>query len=84
MIGNGVTDWKYDGVASYVEMGYWHGLYDMQTHDEINQKCDLAYFDFRTESLSDECMNLVMLFMNDTDVIDIYDIYRVVDIPEMT
>lgn len=28
IVGNGVTNWKYDGTPAYVEMAYWHGLID--------------------------------------------------------
>jgi hypothetical protein len=35
IVGNGITDWKYDTAAAYVEMGYWHGLYDLDMYDKI-------------------------------------------------
>jgi hypothetical protein len=75
MIGNGVTNWKYDGVPSFIEMGFWHDLYSVQLHDSLAE-CNLTYFDFNVESLSDHCMNLVMEWMNETDHIFIYDIYQ--------
>ena len=81
MVGNGVTNWKYDGVPAFIEMGFWHGLYDQDLYKEL-MDCDLSYFDFRTESISDHCMNLVMAWMNDTDHIFIYDIYKVMIMPE--
>lgn len=28
IVGNGITNWDYDGTPAYVEMGYWHGLYE--------------------------------------------------------
>jgi carboxypeptidase C (cathepsin A) len=28
MVGNGVTNWKYDTQPALIEMAYWHGLYD--------------------------------------------------------
>jgi len=28
MVGNGVTNWTYDCDPAYIEMGYWHGLYN--------------------------------------------------------
>jgi len=81
MVGNGVTNWKYDGVPSFIEMGYWHGLYQTSLYNDI-MKCDLEYFDFRTESLSDECMNLVMTWYNETENIFIYDIYKSMVLPD--
>ncbi len=35
MVGNGVTNWKYDGTPAYVAMGYWHGLYDTDLYATI-------------------------------------------------
>lgn len=35
MVGNGVTNWKYDTMPAYVEMAYWHGLYDLDMYNEI-------------------------------------------------
>ena len=26
MVGNGVTNWKYDTIPAFIEMGYWHSL----------------------------------------------------------
>jgi len=74
LVGNGVTNWKYDGVSSYVEMGFFHGLYSTQLHEEL-QECDLDYFDFRVYNISQHCMDLVMKFVNETEALYIYDIY---------
>jgi len=35
MVGNGVTNWKYDTGNAYIEMGYWHGLYSTSMWDDI-------------------------------------------------
>lgn len=35
MVGNGVTNWKYDTYPAYLEMGYWHSLYDTTTYDAM-------------------------------------------------
>lgn len=32
MVGNGVTDWKYDTSAGMVEMAYWHSMYNTKTY----------------------------------------------------
>jgi len=34
-VGNGVTNWNYDTTAAYVEMGYWHSLYDTDLYDQF-------------------------------------------------
>lgn len=37
MVGNGVTNWKYDTNPAFVEMAYWHNLYDTQTYNAIKE-----------------------------------------------
>jgi hypothetical protein len=32
MVGNGVTNWKYDGSPSAFEMSYWHSLVDRELY----------------------------------------------------
>lgn len=43
MVGNGVTNWKYDTTPAYVEMAYWHGLYDDALYHNLKDNCDLTY-----------------------------------------
>jgi carboxypeptidase C (cathepsin A) len=31
-VGNGVTNWKYDTQAGYIDMAYWHSLIDSKMH----------------------------------------------------
>lgn len=33
LVGNGVTNWKWDGDQSYVEMAKYHGLYGTDLED---------------------------------------------------
>lgn len=42
MVGNGVTNWKYDTLPAFVEMAYWHGLYDDDLYDQV-KGCDFSY-----------------------------------------
>ena len=37
MAGNPVTNWKYDTFPAYIEMGYWHGLYDDATYEAMHK-----------------------------------------------
>lgn len=44
LVGNGVTNWKYDTTPAYVEMAYWHGLYDSDLYEAFKtNNCDFAY-----------------------------------------
>jgi len=55
LVGNGVTDWKWDGDTSYVEMGYYHGLYGTELLKQIqDKKCDFYYEDNNPND-SDDC-----------------------------
>jgi hypothetical protein len=46
MVGNGVTNWKYDTTPAFVEMAYWFGLYDDTLYHNIKDNCDLTYLEF--------------------------------------
>jgi len=47
MVGNGVTNWTYDGTPAYIEMGYWHSLYSQEIRDNMTaNKCDYAMTEF--------------------------------------
>lgn len=44
MVGNGVTNWKYDTTPAYLEMAYWHGLYDSDLYEAFkDNKCDFSF-----------------------------------------
>ena len=42
MVGNGVTDWKYDTTPAFIEMSMWHGLIKRDLYDKMMQ-CNWAY-----------------------------------------
>ena len=35
LVGNGVTNWKYDTIPAYIESAFWHGLYDLDLYNRI-------------------------------------------------
>lgn len=37
MVGNGVTNWDVDTTPAYVQMAYWHGLYDYDMYTSIQE-----------------------------------------------
>lgn len=56
MVGNGVTDWKYDTLPAFIEMGYWHGLYDDELYQAFkDDKCDFSFYQFDYKSISTAC-----------------------------
>jgi len=36
MVGNGVTNWKYDGTPGAFEMAYWHSLIPKDLYDKAH------------------------------------------------
>lgn len=74
MVGNGVTNWKYDTMPAYLEMGYWHSLYDTATYDAMQaEPCDYSGLELGHYP-SDYCMTLFGKFNKDTTNVNIYNI----------
>ena len=75
MVGNGVTNWKYDTEPAYIEMGYWHSLYDTKTHDSMKEaNCDYSGLALGRNA-TDTCMDLYDKFAADVDKVNVYDIF---------
>ena len=73
-VGNGVTNWKYDTNAAYIDMAYWHSLMSEDLHDRIvAADCDwnMPYM----IGVSDECMSLFEEFSGLTADVNVYDIF---------
>lgn len=75
-VGNGVTDWKYDTFPAFIEMAYWHGLYDDDLYNSIKEnQCDFSYFEFNSQNLSDACMAIVNRFHSLVQDLNVYDVF---------
>ena len=73
-VGNGVTNWKYDTTAAFVDMSYWHSLMSEEQHEQFTQaSCDWNMPDMT--DVSDECTNLYMGFNDNVSSINVYDIF---------
>ena len=35
IVGNAVTNWRYDTIPAYIESAFWHGLYDIDLYHRI-------------------------------------------------
>ncbi len=47
IVGNGVTDWQWDGDQAYVEIAMYHGLIGTVLHDEMKaNNCNYYYEDY--------------------------------------
>jgi len=77
MVGNGVTDWKYDTQPAFVEMGFQHGLYSTTFEEEKNSLgCDFSYYFFSDANVSLRCREWMYSFNSKTRDINIYEIYN--------
>lgn len=73
-VGNGVTNWKYDTTAAFVEMAYWHSLMDEEMHEKfVALDCDWKMPDMI--GVSDACMDLYMDFNTLVATVNVYDIF---------
>ena len=73
-VGNGVTNWKYDTTAAFVDMAYWHSLMDEQMHEKfVALDCDWDMPNM--VNVTDECMNLYMEFDALVSTVNVYDIF---------
>ena len=52
LVGNPVTDYSVDGKPMQFEMAYWYGLIDDQLYMNVNNNCNLSYYDFDAGLLS--------------------------------
>ena len=73
-VGNGVTNWKYDTNAAYLDMAYWHSLMSQEMRDRLDVlQCDwnMPYM----IGVSDECMEVFNEFSTLTAQVNVYDIF---------
>lgn len=78
MVGNGVTNYRYDTDPAYIEMGYYHSLYSQETRDSMTfHACNysMIYFDEYYDKLSPDCKTLLNTFNTVTADVNVYDIF---------
>lgn len=75
LIGNGVTNWKYDTTPAFIKMGYTHGLISLDLQDRlVAAECDFA--EMGAKPLSKTCRELSHEFNKAVAHVYPYDIYR--------
>lgn len=75
IVGNGATNWHYDTTPAFVEMGYWHGLYDDALYETITKNgCEAQYSRF-AEAITPECFEALLRFEALVADINVYDVY---------
>lgn len=76
MVGNGVTNWKYDCTPAYFHMSYYHGLISDDLYNNVQQNCDLSYADApNPPPLSEQCQQWLGKFGELTSLVNIYDVF---------
>jgi carboxypeptidase C (cathepsin A) len=74
MIGNGVTDWRFDTTPALFEMSQMHGLIPIDLYNFMKKNCTNPDGQFN-ENLSQDCYGAASRFYDYMDSINIYDIY---------
>ena len=64
MVGNGVTNWKYDCDPAYFHMGYYHGLISDSVFDNFTaNNCDFSYINSpNPPNITTACMEIYQKF----------------------
>ena len=81
IVGNGVTNWKYDGDPAYIQMAFGNSLFGTKLQQSIKENnCTFYYFDYAYSDTYDErireCNHIFDKFWQLTTYINIYDVYR--------
>lgn len=75
MVGNGVTNWQYDTTPAFVEMGFMHGLYDIDLYNSfVDNDCFSQYSRLST-TLTATCRKNILKFESLVNKINVYDVY---------
>jgi len=75
MVGNGVTNWKYDTDPAAFEMAYWHSLIDKDLYDsKTKNNCSLNVIG-NTDDEPAICKNISAQFDSLFEDMNIYDIF---------
>jgi len=77
MVGNGCTNWDVDCTPAYMEMAYWHGLYDDDLYKTIiSNNCEAQFTGFfdGTKRTS-VCYKAYSRFATLTADINVYDVF---------
>ncbi len=69
LVGNGVTDWKYDTTPALLEFGFTHAIYSPELRNKYIRVCSNSQND-------PECKQVEEEIIKSFEKINIYDIYR--------
>lgn len=69
LVGNGVTDWKYDTTPGLVDFAFTHGIYSNELRTQYENECP-------KDPSGNECLEIMEKIYASFSTINIYDIYR--------
>lgn len=76
LVGNGFTNFKYDGIPAYVTMAFYHGLIDDELYDYITGSCNITYINvLGTASQTLGCLFAMEKFNYYTGFANSFDVY---------
>lgn len=76
MVGNGVTNWKYDCTPAYFHMSYYHGLISDDLFNSVYKNCNMTYLDApEPPKQTDLCNTLLAKFNTLVSLVNVYDIF---------
>ena len=80
-MGNGVTNWKYDGDPTLVVMAFYHGMAPPSLKKRMaSLDCSYFYLDYNLDDSEDEnqnkCLDLLEEFLDLFAQINVYDLYK--------
>jgi Serine carboxypeptidase len=76
LVGNGYTNYKYDGVPAFAPMAYYHGLIDDELYDYLGAHCNLSFYDWNASSLlSAGCKETMNTFVSYTKYANPFDVF---------
>jgi len=77
LVGNGVTNWKYDTTPAYLEMSFWHSLLSHEDYKKtVELKCDFSRIFFGSEPVK-ECMDIYNKWADYVKKVNIYNIFGI-------
>ena len=74
ILGNPITNYRYDGLPAQVDLALARGQIDDELHEDINDFCDLAYYNIYG-SVSEQCMRVLDKFFFYTNLTNQFDMY---------
>lgn len=77
MVGNGCTNWDFDTTPAYIEMAYWHGLYDTDLYNTIQENGCAYQLENFANNMTATCIAAYARFYELTSDINVYDVYGI-------